>query len=156
MLVLDPSSEVRNYMSHFSCSRLVAALILSSSVYFIWDCTLAATRTSASAEVELDHLIPREKWTGTGLNKLTVTEQQTLAEEITALLGATRSTESAAAGKDRSQWRMLKRHMSKDDVRKLLGEPVRVSVSRFYESWDFFGGTVIFDGKDRVDSWTEM
>jgi len=46
--------------------------------------------------------------------------------------------------------------MSKDDVRKLLGEPVRVSVSRFYESWYYLGGTVTFTGKGRVDSWSEM
>jgi hypothetical protein len=46
--------------------------------------------------------------------------------------------------------------MSKDDVRKLLGEPRSVSVSRFYELWYYSGGSVTFDGKGRVDSWTEL
>ena len=34
---------------------------------------------------------------------------------------------------------MLHRSMSKDEVRKLLGEPDRVSVSRFFESWEYSG-----------------
>jgi hypothetical protein len=46
--------------------------------------------------------------------------------------------------------------MSKDDVKKLLGEPMRVSVSKFYEVWDYTGGSVTFDGKGHVDSWSEL
>jgi len=45
--------------------------------------------------------------------------------------------------------------MSKDDVKKLLGEPDRVSVSRFFESWYLGGGSVTFDGKGHVDFWSE-
>jgi hypothetical protein len=45
--------------------------------------------------------------------------------------------------------------MTKDEVRKLLGEPDKVSVSRFYEAWEYSGGDVMFDGKGRVDSWSE-
>jgi outer membrane protein assembly factor BamE (lipoprotein component of BamABCDE complex) len=70
---------------------------------------------------------------------------------------ATQSTEDTTpAQKDRTPWRSLHRKMSKDDVRKLLGEPVRVSVSRFYEAWDYPGGTVIFDGKGRLEAWSEL
>jgi outer membrane protein assembly factor BamE (lipoprotein component of BamABCDE complex) len=70
---------------------------------------------------------------------------------------ATQSTESATpAQSDRTPWRNLHRKMSKDDVRKLLGEPLRVSVSRFYEAWDYPRGTVIFDGKGRLDAWSEL
>ena len=76
------------------------------------------------------------------------------------------STEASAQNdtstKDRAQWRKLQRHMTKDEVRKLLGEPDRVSVSRFFESWyysggnlNFSGGSVTFDGKGRVDFWSE-
>jgi hypothetical protein len=118
---------------------------------------MAASRPSHGVEVELDHLIPREQWEVTGLNKLTVPEQQTLANEITGLLGAARSAETCvSAQKDRSQWRKLQRRMSKDDVRKLLGEPMRVSVSKFSEAWDYAGGSVTFDGKGHVDSWNEL
>jgi len=60
------------------------------------------------------------------------------------------------AQKDKAPWRSLHRKMSKDDVKKLLGEPARVSVSRFYEAWDYPGGTVIFDGKGRLDAWSEL
>jgi outer membrane protein assembly factor BamE (lipoprotein component of BamABCDE complex) len=74
---------------------------------------------------------------------------------------AAQSTDSSSSGQaagatDRSQWRQLKRHMSKDDVKKLLGDPTRVSVSRFYEEWDYPRGTIIFDGKGRLDAWSEL
>jgi hypothetical protein len=143
-------------MIHDSWRKLVTALFFSFIAYLATGGTLTANRLTHSATVELDHLIPREKWAGTGLDKLTAAEQQTLADEITGLLGAAPSTQSSTpAGKDRSQWRMLHRRMSKDEVRKLLGEPDRVSVSRFFESWDYSGGSVTFDGKGRVDSWSE-
>jgi hypothetical protein len=143
-------------MIHDSWRKLVTALFFSFIACLASGGALAANRLTHSSAVELDHLIPREKWAGTGLDKLTAAEQQTLADEITGLLGAARSTQSSTpAGKDRSQWRMLHRRMSKDEVRKLLGEPDRVSVSRFFESWDYPGGSVTFDGKGRVDSWIE-
>jgi len=117
---------------------------------------LAASRLPHAVEAELDRLIPRDKWPGTGLDKLTTAEQQTLAGEITALLGAARSTENPTpAAKDRSQWRKLNRGMSQDDVRKLLGEPERVSVSRYYVSWYYLGGTVAFNAKGHLDFWEE-
>lgn len=58
--------------------------------------------------------------------------------------------------KDRGQWRKLHRRMSKDEVRNLLGEPDTISVSRFAESWYYQRGDVIFDGKGRLDMWTEF
>ena len=143
-------------MIYDSWRKLVAALFFSFIAYIASGGALAANRIAYSGAVELDHLIPREKWAGAGLDKLTAAEQQALADEITGLLGAARSTQSSIrAGKDRSQWRMLHRSMSKDEVRKLLGEPDRVSVSRFFESWEYSGGSVTFDGKGRVDSWGE-
>ena len=144
-------------MVQVSRRKLVASSLFGSLAYFVWDGTISASPLSASVDVDLDHLIPREKWDVTGLNKLTAPEQQTLANEIAGLLSSVRSTETATAvQKDRSQWRRLQRHMSKDDVRNLLGEPTRVSVSRFYEAWSYLGGTVTFDGKGHVDSWSEL
>jgi len=72
-----------------------------------------------------------------------------------AAAGLNSPQSSAPAAKERSQWRQLKRRMSKDDVKKLLGEPERVSVSRFFESWYYGGGSVTFDGKGKVDFWSE-
>ena len=144
-------------MMHVSWRRRVTALFFSSVVCFVLGETFAASGLTRTTQAELDHLIPRDKWEGTGLNKLTASEQQILADEITALLGTARSTQSSTpAAKDRSQWRMLQRRISRDDVKKLLGEPLKVSVSRFYETWYYPGGTVTFDGKGRLDSWTEM
>lgn len=144
-------------MMHVSWRRSVAALIFTSVTFFAWDGTTAASRPSDSTEVRLDHYIPRGQWEISGLNKLTAPEQQALASEITDLLGAAQSTETGSSTQnDRSQWRRLQRGMSKDEVRKLLGEPVRVSVSKFYESWAYPRGTVTFDGKGRLDAWSEM
>jgi hypothetical protein len=117
---------------------------------------LEACRRNQSIDAQLDRFIPREKWEVTGLNKLTGSEQQTLADEITSLLGATRTAQSGVpAGRDKTQWRKLKRRMSKEEVRKLLGEPQSISVSRYNESWSYLGGDVMFDGKGRLDSWIE-
>ena len=144
-------------MIYVSWRRLVIALLLSVVGYFVLGEAFAAARLTHTVQTELDQLIPRDKWEGTGLNKLSASEQQTLADEIAALLGTARSAQTAVpAGRDRSQWRMLQRHISRDEVKKLLGEPPKVSVSRFYESWYYLGGTVTFDGKGRLDSWTEM
>lgn len=136
--------------------KMLTALLFGFAVYFISGGTLAARRLPHPTNVALDQLIPREYWTGTGLDKLTAPEQQTLAGEITALLQDTPPAQNAVpGGKDRSQWRKLQKHMSKDDVRKLLGEPFRVSVSRYYEYWEYVGGTVLFDGKGHLDFWSE-
>jgi hypothetical protein len=61
----------------------------------------------------------------------------------------------SAAARDHGQWRKLHRRMSKDDVKRLLGEPDRISVSRFYEAWEYGGGSVTFNGRGRLDSWSE-
>ena len=137
--------------------KLVTTLFFSFIAWLALGGALTANRLIHPSEVELDRLIPREKWPGTGLDKLTAAEQQTLADEISGLLGAAGSTQSSTpAGKNRSQWRMLRRRMTKDEVRKLLAEPDKVSVSKFFESWDYPGGIVTFDGKGRVDSWSEL
>ena len=143
-------------MMHISGLRMFTVLSFGLAVYVASAGAPTESRSTYAAGTQLDQLIPRDKWAGSGLDKLTVSEQQALAGQIAALLGAAQSTGNGAyAGKDRSQWRQLQRRMSKDDVRKLLGEPLRVSVSRFYEAWEYFGGTVVFDGKGHVDSWNE-
>jgi hypothetical protein len=144
-------------MIHVSWRRLVTAFLLSFVACFVSVGMLAASRRTSAGEQELDRLIPREKWEGTGLNKLTAREQQTLAGEIAALIGAARTAQgSAPAGQDKTQWRKLQRRMSKDEVRKLLGEPLRISAGRFGESWGYIGsGMATFDAKGRLDFWLE-
>jgi hypothetical protein len=138
----------------------LASALLVPVACFAFAGTPGASSLTHPGQPPLDQLISQDKWTETGLNKLTATEQQTLAGEIATLLGAkqSQSTETpnaAPAIKDRTQWRKLQRHMSKDDVKKLLGDPFRVSVSRYYESWDYLGGTVTFDSKGHLDFWSE-
>jgi outer membrane protein assembly factor BamE (lipoprotein component of BamABCDE complex) len=56
---------------------------------------------------------------------------------------------------DRTQWRKLHIGMSKDDVKKLLGDPGKVSASKYYELWYYGAGGVTFDKKGHVDAWIE-
>ena len=53
-----------------------------------------------------------------------------------------------------SSWRQLKKNMSEDQVRTLLGEPVKIDGGTL-AFWHYKnGGTVTFYN-DRVDSWSE-
>ncbi len=55
---------------------------------------------------------------------------------------------------DLSSWRQLKKNMSEEQVRALLGEPTKVDGGTF-AFWHYrSGGTVTFYN-DRLDSWTE-
>lgn len=149
-------TEVKT-MAHISLHRLLTALSLILVGCFVSAGLLAETRRASQAGADLDRLIPREKWESAGLNKLTSPEQQALAGEITALLASTSPAQSAALPtKDKIQWRKLHRRMSKDEVRNLLGEPLRISVSRYCEAWGYIGsGSVTFDSKGRLDYWLE-
>jgi hypothetical protein len=139
-----------------SWRKLSAALLFSLVICFVSIAALAAGRHTRSPEIQLDTLIPRDKWAGAGLNKLSAAEQQTLADDITGLLASPPSTQKVTPPvKDKSQWRQLRRRMSQDEVKNLLGEPDRVSVSRFYDSWYYLGGSVTFDSKGHVDFWSE-
>jgi hypothetical protein len=70
-----------------------------------------------------------------------------------AFTGGSRASSGSAQGSQSSV--TAHRRMYKDDVKNLLGDPDRVSVSRFYESWTYGGGSVTFDGKGRLDYWSE-
>jgi len=143
-------------MTHLSWPRLFTTLLGGLVVYTVCGGALAASRLTRTTDAALDQLIPRENWTADGLDKLTAPEQQKLAGEITALLGGQERTQNELlTGKDRSQWRKLQRRMSKDDVKKLLGEPFRASASRYCEYWEYFSGTVTFDSKGHLDFWSE-
>ena len=57
-----------------------------------------------------------------------------------------------------NKWRMMRKGMSKDDVRKLLGEPKSISAGVWGDSWyypDVLHGKVEFDKQGRVTGWTE-
>ncbi len=141
-------------MMQISVRSFVIAFLVGATAYFV---LVSASAANPQSVAGLDQLIPREKWDEAGLNKLTVPEQQRLAGDITLLLATAQTVGNSTAGtKDRSQWRKLQRHMTKDDVRKLLGEPKAVSVSKFAESWYYVDGNVTYDGKGRLDMWSEL
>jgi hypothetical protein len=141
-------------MMQDSGRSFVIAFLVGATAYFV---LVGASAANTQSIAGLDRLIPREKWDEAGLSKLTVAEQQTLAGDITLLLAAARTTENRTAGtKDRSQWRKLQLHMAKDDVRKLLGEPKAITVSKFAESWYYVDGNLTYDGKGRLEMWSEL
>jgi len=140
----------------FGRKRLVA-FFLCFAASLLFSATWAATKRTQTVDT-LDRLIPREQWSSAGLDKLSSTEQQTLANDISSLLSSPRppqQTTTTPPAKDRTQWRKLERKMTKDDVRKLLGDPDTISVSRFSESWYYPAGSVTFNGKGHLDLWTE-
>tara|TARA_Y100001970_G_C14050914_1_gene758883 strand:+ start:740 stop:1045 length:306 start_codon:yes stop_codon:yes gene_type:complete len=55
---------------------------------------------------------------------------------------------------NKSNWRKLKRNMSKDNVRKILGEPERITQSSNFTYWTYKKGKVTFY-TEKLDSWTE-
>ena len=53
-------------------------------------------------------------------------------------------------------WRQLRRDMSMDEVRALLGEPESVSAYPTWTTWEYPGdGTVMFNEKHKVTGWRE-
>ena len=56
--------------------------------------------------------------------------------------------------RDLSNWRSLKRGMSYDDVRMLLGEPSRIQGGSF-TFWQYKNASSARFFDDRLDSWTE-
>jgi hypothetical protein len=144
-------------MLHLSRGKALTAVFISTT--FVFGSALAASKHTQTM-AGLDNLIPKDKWAGAGLDKLTPTEQQSLADDISSLLATPRQSGQAATAtpppvKDHTQWRKLHRQMSKDEVRQLLGEPNTVSVSRFSESWYYLAGSVTFNGKGHLDLWNE-
>ena len=83
----QPAAEGDNNMVNISWRKLSAVFLFGIAVYFASLDTLMASKQSSSTGVELDRLIPREKWAGAGLDKLTGAEQQTLADDINNYLG---------------------------------------------------------------------
>lgn len=59
--------------------------------------------------------------------------------------------------RDLAQWRRLKRGMSSDEVRVLLGEPGKVSVlgTTTFWYWDYPAGPYVTYDNDRVTGWDE-
>jgi len=53
-------------------------------------------------------------------------------------------------------WRALHKGMTKDEVKKLLGEPKDMMKLNEYDIWDYAGGgSVRFDVSGRVEGWYE-
>jgi hypothetical protein len=78
-----------------------------------------------------------------------------LLEKVLSSQSMTSDTNSRQLPAGKESWRKLKKGMSKDEVRMLLGEPDRVTVSPSSTYWVFSDGQIIFDDSDRVSYWSE-
>ena len=53
-------------------------------------------------------------------------------------------------------WRSLRRGMTEDEVRSILGEPHRVDVAASYISWEYReGAEALFNSNGRLQAWHE-
>jgi hypothetical protein len=71
---------------------------------------------------------------------------------------AKKSTISEDSGsQNKKNWRSLESGMNEDQVKKLLGEPVKVikGVKTLWYYPNLYGGYVTFDDKGRLASWNE-
>lgn len=62
------------------------------------------------------------------------------------------------AWRGQTNWRTLKRGMSQDEVRRILGEPHKVDAFRSFMVWQYgvgVGATVNFDDRGGVTGWSE-
>ena len=62
---------------------------------------------------------------------------------------------SSTKWQDLANWRQLRRGMSMDKVRALLGEPERVMAMIGRVFWDWPGCQVQFDNNGKLDGWSE-
>jgi|AntDeeMinimDraft_5_1070356.scaffolds.fasta_scaffold18810_2 outer membrane protein assembly factor BamE (lipoprotein component of BamABCDE complex) len=59
--------------------------------------------------------------------------------------------------KDKQNWKKLKKGMSKEEVKKVLGKPGKIRTASYGDTWyypDVLGGRVNFDA-GRVEGWSE-
>jgi hypothetical protein len=62
--------------------------------------------------------------------------------------------------KDKANWRLLKKGMSKNEVTQILGEPPKIVANAYYgDIWlypDLQGGNASFDKDGNLTSWKEI
>jgi hypothetical protein len=62
--------------------------------------------------------------------------------------------------KDKANWRLLKKGMSKNEVGQILGEPLKIIANAYYgDIWlypDLQGGNASFDKDGLLTSWKEI
>jgi len=88
-----------------------------------------------------------------------VARLETAYDELIAALKGAMESQVAPAQPSKHQnidnWRTLQKGMKKAEVKAILGEPMRIFVG-FRERWLFSdGGDVTFDGRSRLDGWSE-
>jgi hypothetical protein len=78
-------------MIHISSRSVLTTSLLAVAACFVFSGAFAASKHSQTTQ-GLDQLIPQDKWAGAGLTKLTPTEQQSLADDISSLLTTSRAS----------------------------------------------------------------
>jgi hypothetical protein len=67
---------------------------------------------------------------------------------------------SPSKWKNKANWRLLKKGMSKEEVRQILGEPPKITANAYYgDIWyypDIKGGNASFNEGGSLTSWSEI
>jgi outer membrane protein assembly factor BamE (lipoprotein component of BamABCDE complex) len=120
--------------------------------------TLIVPAVAAAQNASADSLVRR-----IAVLERTTLELQSRVRDLEALIKSEpsrdRSVQSSIKWRDLQNWRRLRRGMSMDEVRTLLGEPGRVvsygAVGTIWH-WDSGGAEVRFDGSsEKLAAWSE-
>lgn len=90
------------------------------------------------------------------LERQVVELQRRVAQlESPARVAPARVRASTGDSRDLANWRKLRRGMSMQAVRELLGEPEQVSASSAFTTWDYPNYSNVRFDDDRVAGWSE-
>ena len=79
-----------------------------------------------------------------------------ISELERVLVGELLSEGPVGKSEEISAWRKLRRGMSREEVKRLLGEAENISVSAYAEIWRYErGGFAWFNANGQLDSWDE-
>ena len=125
-------------------------LFVSSALLLCFVAAIAiAAATSAPKQTVEERVALLEKHVADLQERVSKLEKQLTGRFIPVTEGR---EEKSAVG----PWRALHKGMTKDEVKKLLGEPKDMMKLNEYDVWDYAGGgSVRFDGSGRVEGWYE-
>lgn len=123
-------------------------LVVSASVILV---TLTANRLLGAQDKTLAERVSNLEMQVSDLNSRVLQLEKQLSTKST---GGREINQNIPAGK--TAWRTLQKGMTKDQVRKILGEPIDIDMYSSFEVWHYKESShVQFDASGYVDGWNE-